>query len=144
MKCALELSVIKEKAEKQYSFEQMLLDEQCKIKHIDIVADTIEFCENVIGPALEECALNRKTPVFTMRGNFKKDRVGNLIFYPLVRNGSYANGTPSEMMDETRPYDMFTIKNYLENYCFTVSWKDEWYKRYNFGDIKGVKLTVTI
>ena len=145
MKCALELSVIKEKAEKQYEIEQAILDENCRINHVNIIEKTIEFCENTIGPELEKCALNRRTPTFTMRGDFEKDRVGNLIFYPLVRDGRYyANGKPSEKMDETNPYDMFTIKNYLESYCFNVSWEDEWYKRYNFGDIKGVKLTVTI
>lgn len=145
MKCALELSVMRANAEKQYSFEQMLLDEQCKLKHNDIVAKTIEFCETVIGPALEKCALERQTPHYSLRGKFQEDRIGNLIFYPLVRERrSYANGQASETADTSRPYDAFTIKNYLESYCYAVSWTEDWYKRYGWGDLKGVRLSVTI
>lgn len=145
MKCALELLTMKAEAEKQYEIKQITLDEECRINHMIIIEKTFDFCETVIGPALEKCALNRKTPIFTLMGGFEKDRVGNLIFYPLVRDGKYyADGTPSEKLNMANPYDVFTIKNYLENYCFNVSWKEMWYRRYNCGYQKGVKLFITI
>lgn len=145
MKCALELSVMRANADKQYTFEQMLLDEQCKLKHATIVAETIDFCEHTIGPALEKRALERLPLHYSLRADLKEDRLGNLLIHPLVREKrSYANGQASEHADLSRSYDVFTLKDYLEKHCFKVTLQEEWYKQYGFGNLKGVKLIVTI
>lgn len=145
MKCALELTAMKVVANEQYTFEQMLLDEKCKLEHAQIVAASIDFCETVIGPALEERALDRLPICYSLRGDTRKDRLGNFLISPLVRQKrSYANGHPSEYADFSQTYDVFTIKDYLEKHCLKVKLQDEWYKRYGFGDLRGVKLTVTV
>ena len=57
MKCALELTVIKEVAETQYQEEQRIRAEQ-------VAQRTIQYAEEVIGVALEERAKNRQNLVF--------------------------------------------------------------------------------
>lgn len=43
MKCALEIAAMKELAEKNYRIEQGRLDEECRVQHLQIIQDTIDF-----------------------------------------------------------------------------------------------------
>lgn len=54
MKCAFEVAMIKNEAEKNYELEQLKLDEECRKAHLETVIKTIAYCEEVIGPSLEK------------------------------------------------------------------------------------------
>jgi hypothetical protein len=145
MKCALEIVAMKELAETNYRIEQERLDEECRIKHMSIIEDTFNYCEEVIGPKLEKCALDREVPRFTLRGIIKTDRVGNKIFHPLVvESKKYANGDYSYCPSYSKSIDVKSLINYLKNYCFTVKFEEITYKKYGCGECDGYLLTVTI
>lgn len=145
MKCALEIVAMKELAETNYRIEQERLDEECRIKHMSIIEDTFNYCEEVIGPKLEKCALNREVPKFILEGVIEKDRVGNKIFYPLVaERQKYANGDRSYCPCYSKSIDVVSLINYLKNYCFTVKFEESTYKRYGWGECHSHLLTVTI
>lgn len=116
MKCAMELIKIKEEAEKEY---EIYLDELCKKAHLEAIEDTIKWCENTIGPKLESNAKNRLKIEFEMRGQLKKDRLGNSIFYPLEEG--------YHKITAFRYYDVITLTNYLSQFCYKVDFSHEWY-----------------
>lgn len=145
MKCALEIMMIKEEAEKAYAFEQARLDEKCKIKHAEIVANTIKFCEETISLHLEELAATRQIPSFYIEGVVKTDRIGNEIFYPLEEEGyTYANGQKSYRYNSEIAYDVKTMTTYVEQFCFSTKWWDTTYKRYGWGECKSREFKVFI
>ncbi len=145
MKCALELAMIKNEAEKNYQLEQFVLDEKCREKHLEIIAKTIAYCEEVIGVALEADAVNRKKPYFKLAGMIYEDRVGNKIFSPLDRGyKSYANGAFSYNVNRDITYDVETLKNYLEKHCYKVEFINHYFKTYGCGERKGSRLEVSI
>ena len=59
MLCAAELLMMKEKAEKDWEKEQERLNAECALEFIEIVENTIKFCEEKIGKDLEEKAEKR-------------------------------------------------------------------------------------
>ena len=144
MKCAMEILMIKEEADVIYAIEQARLDEQCRIKHQSIIAETIKFCEEVISPAFEKLAKNRKELCYTLSGDVSLDRLNNQLFSPLVKGVSYANGDPSYKPDTNIIYDVKTIEEYLAQFCYSVKWSKKGYMRYGWGCQVGKELVVTI
>ena len=145
MNCALEIMKIKENAETEYQNEQARLDYERGCEVIRIMDKTIQFCENEINSKLVECAKNRCTPRFTMKGVIYTDRIGTKIFRPLMLDHCrYANGDVSYCIDKTIEYDVEMFTEYLEKYCFKVEWKKIVYKTYGCGSQTGYELIVTV
>jgi hypothetical protein len=143
MKCAMEILMIKEEADVNYAIEQAKLDEQCKIKHKLIIAETIKFCEEVISPAFEELAKNRKELCYTLSGGISSDRLNNQLFSPLIEGERYGNRGLS-YKPSTKVYDVKTMEEYLIQFCYSVKWSEMTYMRYGWGYQKGKDLIVTI
>ena len=145
MKHAMELVMIKEVANMNYAIEQELLDRKCAEKHKEIIQDTIKFCEDVIGPRLENYALKRCSIFWDMNGALSKDRLGNVLFHPLVKETvKYANGESSYRVDSNTSYDAATLMKYLNQFGYITEWKDCNYKQYNCGRRSGVSFQVSI
>lgn len=144
MKCAMEILMIKEEADVIYAIEQAKLDEQCRIKHQSIIAETIKFCEEVISPAFEELAKNRKELCYILSGGISLDRLNNQLFRPLVEGERYADGNPSYNLSTKIVYDVKTIEDYLVQFCYTVKWSKMDYMCYGCGRRVGKNLVVTI
>lgn len=145
MKCAIEMIMIKNEAEKNYELEQLRLDEECRKAHLETIIKTIAYCEEVIGPSLEKKAMNREIPCFTLAGCIRKNRVGDKLFSPLTGGSRiYANGDFSYDIKYSETYDVETLKNYLEQYCYKVSFSDYYFKTYGIGRRCGDRLEVTV
>lgn len=144
MKCAMEILMIKEEADLIYAIEQAKLDEQCRIKHQSIIAETIKFCEEVISPAFEALAKDRKKLCYTLSGSISADRLNNQLFRPLVEGKQYANGDQSYDPSTKIVYDVKTIEEYLVQFCYSVKWSEIGYKSYGCGCRAGKNLVVTI
>lgn len=145
MNCALEIMKIKEIAETEYQNEQARLDYERRCELVKITNNTIQFCENEINSKLVECAKNRYTPKFTMKGSISTDRIGTKIFSPLILQWTkYADGSPSYIINTLIEYDVEVLTEYLERYCFNVKWQKISYKNYGTGSHTGYELIVTI
>lgn len=146
MKCAMEIMMMKENAEKIYAAEQARLDEMCRINHVQIIAATITFCEEVIGAEFEKLANSRRDVYHCTRGVIEQDRLGNEIFHPLCKEVGcrYANGEDSYSPNYNIAYDVATLNAYLSQYCYTVNWSTAIYKKYGSGAHYGKKLEVKI
>lgn len=144
MKCAFEIAMIKNEAEKNYELEQLKLDEECRKAHLETVIKTIAYCEEVIGPSLEKKAINRETPCFKLKGWIYENRVGDKLFSPLTYDRTYANGDFSYSVKYSETYDVETLKNYLGQYCYKVSFSDYHFKTYGIGRRCGDMLEVTV
>lgn len=145
MKYATDLIIMKEIANVNHAIEQEMLDAKCADAHKDIVADTVKFCEDVIGPRLENLALKRCSLYWDMIGALEKDRLGNVLFHPLKKEKvTYANGESSYCADKKTSYDATTLTKYLNQFGYIVEWKKHEYKEYGCGKRSGVRFTVTV
>lgn len=144
MKCMYELQQIRREAEKKLAEENARLDELCRQKHIETIAKTYEFCEMVIGPALERMASHPTSCVYYIQnGDIKTDRLGNRVWYPLKVDTHYADGSPS-YAPEKQGYDVNTLDAYLKHHCLVPKWSKQSYKRYSWGVCEGIRLEVEV
>lgn len=143
MKCPYELQKVRNEAKEELKREEQRLDEVCRQKHAVIVAETIEFCEEVIGVELERTAKIPNCNVcYVEEGEISTDRLGNKIWHPLYENGKYANGAISHR-PQKQGYDVATINNYLRKQCFSVDWTKSSYKRWGWGEQTSYRLKVS-
>lgn len=144
MKCMYELQKIRKEAEDELAKENARLDELCRQKHTEIIAKTYEFCEMVIGPALERMASRPTSCVYYhQNGKIETDRLGNKIWHPLTVNTHYADGSPS-YAPEKQGYDVKTLDAYLKHHCLNPKWSKQDYKRYSWGVCEGIRLEVEV
>ena len=144
MLCKLELKSIKMIAEREYMEEQRKLDEIAKEKFQRIKEETISYCENELNEIFLNKAENRELLVFTKRFHLEKDRLGNILAYPLkLENCKYANGDLSYCADAKQIFDLKTMESHLKAHCFSVDYEDSFYKQYGFGDRKSKTMIIS-
>lgn len=140
MKCLFELTEMRAKARKEWEQEKANAEK-------NILADTINFCENVISPRLE--AIAKRPNGGGIYANFELgigyDAYGNLILNPLVQEKTtYANGDASFCRDTGKCLSEAILEEYLTRHCLTVKWYDSWYKSYGCGSLKSKILYVSV
>lgn len=133
MKCASELIEIRERA---IAEREARLNAECCEAYAKIKIATIQLCEETIAEKLEKAANEGREIHYEFDcGNFEKDRLGNILFAPLVvSNSQYATksyGTAYEPSKEK--YSISTLEKYLNGFCFEVSYKDIKYTSYYWG-----------
>lgn len=127
MKCALELTVIKETAETQYQEEQRTRAER-------VAQRTIQYAEEVIGTALEERAKNRQDPIFIFKARGLHWNPNDTEVCPLYSEGRiYANGTESFSSNKNESISLPLLKNYLERHCLKMTMSESSYMSYGIG-----------
>ena len=129
MKCALELSVIKEVAETAYR-------ERKRIEQEEMAHRTIQYAEEVIGAALEERAMNRQDLIFYFKGWDWSYGRGNqeVIISPLYSQGRlYADGTESFDFRSSDSISLPLLKDYLERHCLKMTISDSSFMTYGCG-----------
>ena len=138
MKCVAELINMKIEAEREWERNKILAEKQ-------LITDTFDFCENVIGPKLESLAKERKQIVATFEFGIGYDVYNNLILSPLKKDKcTYANGTASWSRDTSICCSEKFFEEYLTQHCFKVEWLEDWYMSYGCGSLKSVVLKVSI
>jgi hypothetical protein len=117
--------------------------EQAKKIRLKIKENSIAFCENVIGPALEKKAKAGETVRWNK--DFKCNNGDWKKYYaePLKADGyRYANGKLS-YNGNGEQYDLEVIKEYLEKHCYKVSFSSHSYMTYGWGERVGVTMWVS-
>ena len=144
MLCAAELLMMKEKAEKDWEKEQERLNAECALEFIEIVENTIKFCEEKIGKDLEEKAEKRLALEVNYRINIYCDRLGNKLF-KLVQLDTvrYADGTPS-YSPKGNSYSVVALEEFLQSYCYKIEYKEGSYREYGSGYRSCSNLIITI
>jgi hypothetical protein len=138
MKCALELTVIKEVAETQYQEEQRIRAEQ-------VAQRTIQYAEEVIGVALEERAKNRQNLVFIFKARHLNWNPKDTEVCPLYSQGRlYANGTESFSSHTEESISLPLLKNYLESHCLEMTISDSSFMTYGCGCRDCVEIRVSV
>ena len=138
MKCVAELMNMRIEAEREWERNKILAEKE-------LITDTFDFCENVIGPKLASLAKERKDIVATFEFGFSYDIYNNLILSPLKRDRhTYANGCSSWVCD----YDIRCCKAFFEEYltqhCFKIEWIESMYMCYGCGALRSKTLKVSI
>lgn len=139
-----EILAIRLEAEMEYQAEQKRLDEEAKLKYLERVEKTIEFCETTINKHFEEQAKRRVTNFYYDTDCVvDKDRLGNKQIVLLeIDSVRYANGNISKSPSRTKRYDYETLINYLAQFCYKVEFTESSYKTYGSGSHNCLKLTV--
>ena len=144
MLCKLELKSIKMIAEREYMEEQRKLDEIAKEKFQRIKENTISYCENELNEIFRRKAEKIEPLTFTKKFHLEKDRLGNILAYPLkLENCKYANGDLSYCADAKQIFDLKTMESHLKAHCFSVDYEDSFYKQYGFGDRKSKTMIIS-
>ena len=144
MLCKLELKTIKMIAEREYMEEQRKLDEIAKEKFQRIKENTISYCENELNEIFRRKAEKIEPLTFTKKFHLEKDRLGNILAYPLkLENCKYANGDLSYCADAKQIFDLKTMESHLKAHCFSVDYEDSFYKQYGFGDRKSKTMIIS-
>lgn len=144
MKCALELITIKEIAKMEYEAEQRELDRIAKEKFENLSENTVRWCDTVLNDIFVKKAEAREPLEAVFKMSLTKDRLGNYIFTVIEKDGLiYANGKCSYSAIGQQISEKI-LKTYLENLCFKVEFKEDWYKKYGWGDQKCVKVRVYV
>ena len=143
MKCVLELGLIRAEADRIYEEEQKVLDQAAKVSFVNATKRAINYCEEVIGKHFEEQAQNRMDIDFEVRGELKRDRLGNYTITLLEFDCYYSNGIKAyKPIGDTLALE--PLKEYLKQFCFSVQEIQDTYKRYGFGEKKCIKIKVGI
>ena len=138
MKCALELTVIKEVAETQYQEEQRIRAEQ-------VAQRTIKYAEEVIGVGLEERAKNRQSLVFYFKARHLHWNPKDTEVCPLYSQGRlYADGTESFSSDINESISLPLLENYLESHCLKMTISDSSFMNYGTGCRGCVEIRVSV
>ncbi len=138
MKCALELTVIKEVAETQYQEEQKMKAEQ-------VAQRTIQYAEEVIGVALEKKAKNRQDLVFIFKARHLNWHPNDTEVCPLYSQGRiYADGTESFSAHANESISLPLLRNYLESHCLKMTISESSYMSYGCGCLGCVKIRVSV
>lgn len=144
MKCAREILEIKEKAEIQYQQEQIRLDEACRENHKKIVAQTLDFCEEISEDFVRQAAKRFSRLKYNINCVLTKDRIGNQLIQPLRFQGFlYADGEESFVPSSTT-YDKKTLIDTLSKHCYKVEFQKHYYKTYGCGEQVGSKIIITL
>lgn len=138
MKCALELTVIKEVAETQYQEEQRIRAEQ-------VAQRTIQYAEEVIGVALEERAKNRQNLVFIFKARYLNWNPNDTEVCPLHSQGRlYADGTESFTSHISESISLPLLRNYLESHCLKMTISKSTFMTYGCGCRGCVEIRVSV
>ena len=144
MKCVLELAVMRAEADKAYEQEQMRLDNEAKNAFMEATEKAINYCETVIGTHFENQAQNRKDIEYSFKGVILTDRLGNELIAPLYKSGTYANGSPTHKYNSKEAMALAPLKQYLEQFCFTVTQEADIYCWYGLGEQTCVRIDVGV
>lgn len=149
MKCALEMLRIQQETRQLWELEQQRKDEECRQDHLQIIQDTIDFCETYLQEQLEEQARQLTNEPTTISVSFKvcpcSDRLKHNLFYELRCQGQlYADGRYSYARKD-KLYDLDILIKYLSEHCFTVEQENFYYCRYGLGGgWEGKTITVSV
>lgn len=138
MKCALELTIIREVAETQYQEEQRVLQEQ-------MVQRTIQYAEEVIGATLEQKAMNREPLVFIFKAKHLHWHPNDTEIVPLYSEGRmYADGTESFGFKNREYISLPLLTEYLEKHCLKVKTSESSFRTYGCGCRGCVEIRVSV
>ena len=148
MKCALEMLKIQQETRKLWALEQERKDEECRKEHLQIIENTILFCETYVQEELEKQARKLTDEpnliAISFRAKQKSDRLDHCLFSRLYADGRiYADGTRSYSVEDTI-YDLEILTKFLEEHCFTVEVSSDGYCHYGSGLQSGIKIEVSI
>ena len=144
MKCMAEILAMRLEAEAEYQAEQKRLDEEAKVKYLERIEKTIEFCETTVNNHFEDAARRRVTNFYyDINCVIEKDRLGNKqIILLKIDDIRYANGNPSRSPSKTKRYDYDTLINYLAQFCYKVEFSDASYQTYGSGSHQSTMITI--
>lgn len=145
MKCAAELITLKKVAEAEYQAEEHKKDLEALLAFQQMKENAINFCETTINSALIEKAQNRQQLSMSFKIEINKDRLGNKLFYCIVRDKhTYANGNPSYYPDSSIGYAFDAFIDYLKEHCFEICNDYCTYPRYGWGNCRCREITVFV
>jgi hypothetical protein len=143
MKCALELITEKAIIEKIRGTEEEIRRAK---KYEEIKRETIQFCEKIVAPALEECARNGKAIKYCFKTcKETTDRIsGEDTVRPLVEESrTYVDGTVSQRIEWETEYSLKILTEYLKQFCYEVSISSIHYDFYGWGrNLSGLRVTI--
>lgn len=146
MKCMAELLEMREIAIEEERIRQLELDRKAQEDFLFYTAKTIEFCETVIAPTLEEIAI--KT-IKDIKVNFKTtsidtDRLGNEFFQLLKSEGCIYADYRESFTPHGDWISVEVLKTYLEKHCIKCELSPMEYWQYGCGCHKGFNLKIYI
>ena len=150
MKCALELMAIAKEAEALRLEKEAKAIEEARLQAIARAKHTVEWCETVLSPYLEKCAINNKRfaqgewsyeygdghPM-----HFEVNYCGHLR--PLHEGIRYANGQMS-YFSYGKSLDRQVIIDYCAKHCIEVRSRAKQFKEYGRGVCDGLELEYRI
>lgn len=131
-----ELILAKEREEERKRKEAIQAEQEKMIR----VQNSISHCENVISKALLNMAKNRETCVVM---HYEKNRYSLGVRHATLDSTRYANGKFS-YSGYGDSLHLPTIKEYLEQHCFSVEVEPWTFMSYGFGLCHGYRLSIRI
>lgn len=143
MKCAIEFYAMKALAEEKFQKEEKEKDLEAMEAFKIMEENAIRLCDVDIDRIMSEQALNRKALKIGMTISIREDRLGNIYFQVVSKDGlEYANGEPSYAALGPH-YALDKFKSYLEEHCFSVTITNCYYREKGIGNRIGKRVEIT-
>lgn len=146
MNCVAEIMFIRARAEIEYKEEQERLDLLAREERKEKIVKTIEYCETTINDFFVAKAQNRVVnPQFEIKCVISKDRNDFEMITPLkVVKSNYADLRTEHRPDYEIGFDFLTLKEYLEQFCYTVKVVKDEYWHYDRGSNRANKIIISL
>lgn len=146
MRCMAELLELRVGAVEAERIRQLELDEMARVNFIEIAKNTIQMCETVIAPKLEEVAAKTLNDICISLevGKMHDDRLGNKLFKLRSKDRiTYADGRSSySVYGDTYSYEV--LEQYLDSHCIKMKSIDDDYWSYGSGLLVGSLIKIYV